>query len=357
MMRRGIANLPLHTGRAPYWLFRRMVALSREIIRAIVYEFGPQEVLRRLSDPFWFQALGCVLGFDWHSSGVTTTVCGAIKEGIKGMERDLGLYMAGGKGKTSRATPSELIRIGDKISMDTEPLIEISRITAKVDNSALQDGYTIYHHVIIFTTDGTWTVVQQGMNEATGYARRYHWYGPHVKDFVCEPHEAICSDGKGKVLNMVAKESEKAREITTLLSHEKPEKLIGEIKKLKTLDLPLRHHILLEDINPDRLKLIFEKTYEQMPANFRELLGMEGVGPKTIRALALISELVYHIPVSLKDPARYSFAHGGKDRHPYPVDRITYDRSIEILEKALNMAKIGYTEKIKAFKRLSNLYK
>ena len=352
--RTGITNLPLHGGKAPAWLFGRMTRLAREITIAIVSEFGPHEMLQRLSDPFWFQAFGCVLGFDWHSSGVTTTVCGALKEGIKdSLQTELGLFIAGGKGRTSRKTPSEIEGLGDKLKVSPDSLVYASRMSAKVDNTALQDGYQLYHHSFFFTADGSWTVVQQGMNEVNSYARRYHWLGELVTDFVCEPHNAICSEGKGQVLNFVATESQPARRtITEIATEDKPEKLVDQLKKLQTLDLPGRHHLELRDIHPDRLMKIFLHTYEQQPQNFENLLGLEGLGPKTLRALSLISELVYDVPVSLRDPARYSFAHGGKDGHPYPVDRNTYDRSIELLHEALKKAKLGDTDKIAAFKRL-----
>ena len=353
--RTGIANLPLHYGKAPPWLFQRMTRLAREITIAITVEFGPHEMLRRLSDPFWFQALGCVLGYDWHSSGVTTTVCGALKEGVKGLENDLGLFIAGGKGKTSRKTPAEIESFGHLLQLDSSQLVYASRMAAKVDNSALQDGYQLYHHTFIFTADGSWSIIQQGMNENNRYARRYHWQGDEVSNFVCEPHSAICSQGKGETLNLVASESEVARDTIAQISiEEKPEKTISQLKRLKTLDLPSRHHLNLQDIHPDRLSKIFLKTYERQPENFEVLLGMEGVGPKTIRALSLISELVYEVPVSLRDPARYTFAHGGKDGYPYPVDRKNYDKSIEILHHALDRAKVDDTEKIAAFRRLKS---
>jgi hypothetical protein len=351
--RTGITNLPLHGGKAPAWLFQRMTKLAREITIAIVTEFGPKEMLLRLSDPFWFQALGCVLGFDWHSSGVTTTVCGALKEGTKGLQSELGLFIAGGKGGTSRKTPSEIESVGDNLKTDAASLVYASRMAAKVDSSALQDGYQLYHHNFFFTKDGSWAVVQQGMNEVNRYARRYHWLGERVTDFVCEPHAAICSQGRGTVLNLVAAESTPARgTITQIATEDKPEKLIQQLKKLQTLELPPRHHLEIQDIHPDRLAKIFLHTYEQQPENFEKLLGLEGVGPKTLRALSLLSELIYDVPVSLRDPARYSFAHGGKDGHPYPVDRKTYDGSIEMLHQALQKARLGDTEKIAAFKRL-----
>lgn len=354
-MRTGIANLPLHSGKAPRWLFERMTRLAREITIIIVQEFGPEEILKRFSDPYWFQAFGCALGFDWHSSGVTTTVCGAVKEGIKGIERDLGFFAAGGKGGASRKTPSEIDGCGDYLSINPSGLIYASRMSAKVDSAALQDGYQLYHHVLFFTKKGQWAVVQQGMNEVNRYARRYHWLGQAVKDFVCEPHSAVCCDSKGAVLNMIDAESDKARIISTQLSHEKPETLVKEIQRLQMLDMPSRHHTSIKDINPDRLYKIFLSTYERQPEDFEKLLGMEGIGPKTIRALSLLSELVYGASVSHQDPVRYSFAHGGKDGYPYPVDKETYDKSIDFLRKAVNQAKVGVTEKIKAFKRLDNM--
>jgi hypothetical protein len=351
--RTGTANLPLHYGKAPRWLFDRMTKLAREITIAITVEFGPEEMLRRLSDPFWFQAFGCVLGYDWHSSGVTTTVCGALKEGIKGLETDLGLFVAGGKGRTSRKTPSEIESVGHLLKADASSLVYASRMSAKVDNSALQDGYQLYHHVFIFTKGGSWSVVQQGMNESNRYARRYHWLGENLTNFVCEPHSAICTQARGEALNLVASESEAARlTIPQIAMKEKPEKLVDELKRLKTLDLPARHNLDLNDIHPDRLYKTLLITYEQQPPNFERLLGLEGVGPKTLRALSLISELIYDVPVSLRDPARYSFAHGGKDGYPYPVDRENYDKSIDILHRALEKAKLGENEKLAAFKRL-----
>lgn len=354
-MRTGIANLPLHYGKAPAWLFERMRDLSREITLVLIEEFGPEEMLRRLSDPFWFQAFGAVLGFDWHSSGLTTTVCGALKEGLRGLERELGLFVAGGKGRTSRRTPGEIEEAGDLLAIDAQNLVYASKMAAKVDSAALQDGYQIYHHCFIFTTKGFWSVVQQGMNETNRYARRYHWLSDDLKSFVCEPHSAICCDRRGVTLNMVAEESDPARSVTTELSKEKPEKLILEIKRLQNLHLPHRHEVLVQDLNPDRLKRVLLKTYERQPQNFEQLLGMEGVGPKTIRSLSLISELVYGVKPSFRDPARYSFAHGGKDGYPYPVDRENYDRSIEILRKAISTARIGNREKLDAFKRLAHL--
>jgi hypothetical protein len=354
--RTGIANLPLHYGKAPRWLFDRMVKLAREITIAIVADYGPEEMLRRMAHPYWFQAFGCILGFDWHSSGVTTTLCGALKEGIKGMERDLGLFVAGGKGKTSRKTPAEITGWGELISLDPAPLVYSSRMSAKVDSSAVQDGYQLYHHNFLFTSGGSWAVIQQGMNEVKRYARRYHWLGETVSDFVNEPHTAILSETRGQALNLTAGESDPARTtITGIATGEKPEKVLAELRRLKTLSLPARHQIVTDDLHPDSLSRIILSTYERQPENFEQLLGLSGVGAKTIRALSLISELVYGIAPSYRDPVRYSFAHGGKDGIPYPVDRKTYDRSIELLTRAINKTKISPDEKKETFHRLDRL--
>ncbi len=353
---RGIATLPLHYGKAPGWLFERMTKLSREILIALVTEFGTEEVLKKLSDPFWFQALGCVLGFDWHSSGLTTTVTGALKEALKGIEKELGIFIAGGKGGTSRKTPEEIKIFSENISLNPEPLIYASRMSAKVDNTAVQDGYQLYHHVFLFTSEGKWAVIQQGMNLKDRTARRYHWFGSDVESFVVEPHKAVCCDIKVETLNMVAKESDKARDISTEIACEKPEKIVKEITKAIELNLPSRHEISFMDINPEKIYKTLINTYERQPENFEELLGIKGIGPKTIRALALVSELLYGAPPSYRDPARFSFAHGGKDGTPYPVDRKTYDRTIEVLRMAINSSRLGNRERLDALRRLSMFY-
>ncbi len=354
--RTGIANLPLHYGKVPPWLFDRMVKLAREITIAIVADFGAEEMLRRLSHPYWFQAFGCILGYDWHSSGVTTTLCGALKEGLKGLETDLGLFVAGGKGKTSRRTPSEIEGWGDTISLNPAPLVYASRMSAKVDSSGIQDGYQLYHHAFLFTKSGSWAVIQQGMNEATRYARRYHWLGETVADFVNEPHSAILSQARGQALNLVASESDTARTtIADIATNQKPQDILADLKKLKTLNLPKRHYLSTDDLHPDSLSKILVSTYDRQPEDFEQLLGLKGVGPKTIRALSLISELVYGVAPSYRDPARYSFAHGGKDGIPYPVDRKTYDQSIELLSKAIHKTRLGIREKNEAMKRLNRV--
>jgi len=351
-MRTGIAHLPLHYGKAPPWLFQRMKSLAKEITLFVIDVYGVEEMLFRLSDPFWFQAFGCVLGFDWHSSGVTTTVCGALKEGIKGVEHEIGFYIAGGKGKMSRKTPQAIEEICDQRAIDGTPLIYASRISAKVDSAAVQDGYQIYHHSFFFTNKGSWAVVQQGMNEETRYARRYHWLSQGIKDFVCEPHWAVCCDQRDGGLNLVAQESEKNRQAITEVSHEKPEFLIAEGKRATELYLPREHPIPMEEICLERLEKIFIQIYDQPPKDFEQLIGMRGVGPKSLRALSLISELIYGVKPSFRDPARFSFAHGGKDGHPYPVDRKAYDQTIEALKYAIEKAKVGDQEKMEAIRRL-----
>jgi hypothetical protein len=329
-----------------------MRSLSKEITLFIIDLYGAEELLLRLSDPFWFQAFGCVLGFDWHSSGVTTTVCGAMKEGLKGMEKELGFFVAGGKGKVSRKTPLEIQEICDQRSVNGTSLIYASRMSAKVDSAAVQDGYQIYHHSFFFTENGSWAVVQQGMNERSRYARRYHWFSKGLNDFVCEPHWAVCCDERKEGLNLVALESEKARQAITELSHEKPEFIMREGKKAATLYLPRDHPVPMEEIRLERLEKTFVQIYDASPDNFEGLLRIQGVGPKTLRALALISELIHGARASFKDPTRFSFAHGGKDGHPYPVDRNVYDRTIEILRTAIEKARIGDRDKVEGIRRL-----
>lgn len=356
-MRTGVINLPLHYGKAPSWLFNRMKRLSKEIIIFIIDNYGTEELLFRLSNPYWFQAFGCVLGFDWHSSGLTTTVCGAIKEGIKGIEKELGFFVAGGKGKASRKTPIEIEEICNKTSINGNSLIYASKISAKVDSAALQDGYQLYHHSIFFDREGLWAIIQQGMNEETRFARRYHWFSRGLKDFVCEPHWAVCCDEIKEALNLVALESESTRKAITESSHEKPIFLIDQIKKLKGIFLSKDHSIPMEEIRLERLDKVFNQIYESQPENFEKLLGIKGVGPKTIRSLSLISELIFGTKPSFKDPTKFSFTHGGKDGHPYPVDKKLYDQNIEILKDAIDKVKLGDRDKMEAIRRLKVLSK
>ncbi len=334
-VRSGTANLPLHSGHAPRWLFERMVRLSAEIATWIVVEQGTDELFRRLSDPVWFQAFGAVIGMDWHSSGVTTVICGALKQGLHDRQRELGLVVAGGKGRTSRQTPAELTAAGEWLGLDPAPFVHASRLAAKVDNNALQDGYQIYHHVFLLDRAGNWGVVQQGMHDSNGYARRYHWFSADVRSFVDEPHTAIAAENTGAVWNLVAHDSAAARDMTADLARAEPERVVAEVTKLRELTLPAHHDVQGADVDPKRLRRILLKTYERQPEDFATLLGMEGVGARTLRALSLVGELVYGAPVSIEDPARFAFAHGGKDRHPYPVDRATYDQTITTLQTQL----------------------
>ncbi len=344
----------LHVGAVPRWLFERMVRLARAVVCALVEDAGPEGVLRRLCDPFWFQAFGCVLGFDWHSSGLTTTVCAALKEGLRGLEADVGILVAGGKGVASRRTPEELRAYGDRTGLDADRLVYASRLSAKVDNHAVQDGYQLYHHTFFATRNGAWAVVQQGMREQDRTARRYHWLGEQVRDFVCEPHAAVCADRTVPTLNLVARESEQARRAMTELSRERPEGLAAALEA--ALALPARHHLTPEDLDPQRLERALLRTYEAQAASFEALLGLPGVGAKTLRALALLSELLAGAPPSWRDPARFAFAHGGKDGHPYPVDRATYDRTVAILEDAVRRARLGRRDQLEALHRLHRAF-
>ncbi len=333
-----------------------MSLLAPEIAEAIVLAHGRPEFLKRLSDPYWFQAFGCVLGFDWHSSGVTTTVCGALKEGLAKRGGELGIFVAGGKGKVSRRTPFELMDFGNRTGVDGARLAYNSRMAAKVDSAAIQDGFGIYHHSFFVTNDGEWAVVQQGMRDNDGTARRYHWLGSEVSDFVNEPHTAIASEESGqRVLNMVATESSPARTASTEFARQEPRVFDKEIARVITMELPKRHWVdIKQDINPAHLRKVMLSTYEANPQSYEQLLAVPGVGPKSVRALALVAEVVYGSPASMRDPARYSFAHGGKDGHPYPVNRAVYDQSVQWLHDAVAKARIGHSERLKALRRLAD---
>jgi hypothetical protein len=338
-----------------------MARLARAMVVHIVEEAGPSELLRRLSDPHWFQAFGCVLGFDWHSSGVTTTVCAALKRGLSGAERELGLYVCGGKGGRGRLTPREIASHCERISLDADALAYASRMSAKVDSAAVQDGHEVYHHCFVFTGRGDWAVVQQGMNAESRTARRYHWLGEAHGDFVVEPHTAVCAERREEILNLVARESAGARTRSAELARTSPEEWLDEARRLlesadgPTLSLPRRHFILPEDYASARLKRALVSTYEKSPGDFESLLGARGVGAKTLRALALASELIYGERASARDPARFSLAHGGKDGFPFPVDREAYDVTIAALGETASRAKLAWTEKRDALRRLARL--
>lgn len=366
----GTAHLPLHGGRAPWWLFKRMVKLSGNITEALVYEYGASEFLRRISDPHWFQALSCVLGFDWHSSGTTTTTCGALKSSLN--PEDHGILVAGGKGRASRRTPEEIEAAGELFSLSTssiEDLVHYSRMVAKVDNTCIQDGYQLYHHVFFLTEGGEWAVVQQGMNQEYSYARRYHWLSSQVEDLVENPHQGICCDSREEeALDMTAPESKEARQISVELVQDNPEHLKKYFQRKPRLEvsqsslhdycpelnLPAHHPVLNTDLT-DRDLEVLKRAWEIQPSNYEELLGLEGMGPKKIRALALISDLVYGSQPSWEDPVKYTFTHGGKDGFPYPVDREVYDHSISTLQDALEQARLDKKDRYQALKRLEGL--
>ncbi len=356
-MHTGTANLPLHGGKAPRWLFSRMVRMSGAISEIIVEQYGHDEFLRRIADPYWFQSFSCAIGFDWHSSGTTTVTMGALKEALNTME--LGLKVAGGKGRASRKTPYELRAIADSFDADAEGLIKASRMSAKVDSAALQDSHQIYHHTMLVSEDGKWAVVQQGLMEEKGYARRYHWLHG-VRSFSEEPRTAMHGVDVGEALDMSARDSSEARKITLDLVNDGPEHIMNEIsavspqRTLFNYDEPVkraRHLSMPKRIDWKALKI----AYEFQPRNYDELLGTKGIGPATVKALALVSELIYGSELSWKDPVKYSFAVGGKDGVPYPVNRKAMDEATEFMEDALSLAKIGEMDRMGAMRRLKSI--
>lgn len=365
MAKTGHANLPLHPGRAPRWLFKRMVKLSKGIIEVLSYEYGKEEFLRRISDPFWFQAFSCVLGFDWHSSGTTTVTCGALKEAIN--PEEYGLAIAGGKGKASRGTPQDLEDIGEIFNFSTDKIENLkysSRLAAKVDNSAIQDHHQLYHHVFLLSEGGSWTVIQQGMNSENNYARRYHWLSENLKGFLQDPHDAIIGEKNfDSVLNMSSKESKSNRDTCVDLVNDNPQHLkrdwarLNKPKAQKTLDdwnsgeetvFPVENLDMPRVINWKKLK----QGYEFQPKNYEKLLSIKGVGPSTVRALALISDLLYGDKPSWEDPVKYSFTVGGKDGVPFPVDKKVMDETTDVIKSGVEEAKIGKKEKLRALQRL-----
>lgn len=352
MKRSGSADLPLHYGYVPKWLAERMARLGLAITEAIITEYGKHEVLRRLSDPFWFQSLGAVMGMDWHSSGITTSVMGALKKSVNPHSRELGIYICGGKGRHSRATPAELFSVGDRTGLDGNYLARCSRLSAKVDNTAIQDGFQLYMHSFIVSDEGQWTVVQQGMQPGGTMARRYHWHSSALKSFVEEPHTAICGVNQGNILNLTAHEAENTRKSILLFSSEKPSLILSEAQKLV---MPSHHEVQARDVDLKRLGSILWLAHEKQPADFEELLLLEGLGPRTLQSLTLVSEVIYGTPSRFKDPARFSFAHGGKDGHPFPVPLKIYDETIATLQTAVHKARIGNTEKQQAIKKLSEI--
>ena len=352
MKRSGSADLPLHYGSVPRWLAERMAKLGFAITESIITEYGREEILRRLSDPFWFQSFGAVMGMDWHSSGITTSVMGALKRAVNPHSKELGIYICGGKGKFSKQTPDELLRIADATGLDGNEFVRCSKLSAKVDNTAIQDGFQLYMHNFILSNTGEWTVVQQGMKAEDRTARRYHWHSENIRSFVEEPHTGICGINLGNILNLTAAEALPSREGILLISQENPGKILDTFQHLK---MPSHHEVHAEDVNLKRLGTTLWLAHENHPENFEELLLLKGVGPRTIQSLALVSEVIHGSPTRFKDPARFSFAHGGKDGHPFPVPTKVYDETISILEKAVEKAKLGINDKNTAIKKLHEI--
>jgi len=349
MKRSGIADLPLHGGRVPFWLSERMTRLGTAVTESILLRYGHSELLSRLSDPFWFQALGCVMGMDWHSSGITTAVLGALKRGLNPRAHELGIYVCGGRGRHSRKTPDELRAIAERIGLNGEALVRNSRLTARVDNNAIADGFQLYLHSFILSGAGEWAVVQQGMNGAGGLARRYHWHSPSVRDFTCRPHTGIVGEHQGTIMNLVDGQARPAQEALLAIAHQRPEWVLREVR---TLWAPGHHDVRAENVDLRRLGAVLAAAYERDLRDFASLLLMEKLGPRTLQSLALIAEVVHGTPTRFSDPARFSFALGGKDRHPFPVPLKTYDESIAVLRTALDAARMGAPEKLDGFARL-----
>lgn len=403
----GHADLPLHYGTVPRWLADRMMVLGTLIVESLIQNYGKKEVLRRLSDPLWFQSLGSVMGMDWHSSGITTSVMYALKRGINPRAKEFGLYICGGRGKYSRRTPEELIALANSSGLDGDDLVRSSRLCAKVDNTAVQDGFQLYQHNFILSSEGDWAVVQQGMNENSKTARRYHWCSANIKSFVEEPHTAVTGENQGEILNLAAKEASGTRGAIMDFTKETPDRVIHEIKKIAEPDssfsvgyggssksvakktdsaqgllfpefadsslpekikieineneiihserniiLPQHHEVRQEDVDLKRLGALLATAYESQPQDFESLLLTPGLGPRTLQSLTLVSEVIHGTPSRFSDPARFSFAHGGKDGHPFPVPLKVYDESIRVLRDSIEKSRLGYNDKSECLRRL-----
>jgi hypothetical protein len=352
MKRSGTADLPLHGGRVPPWLAERMTELGTAIAEQIVMNYGPSEFLSRLSDPFWFQAYGCVMGMDWHSSGITTSVLGALKRGINPRFSDFGFAVCGGRGRHSIRTPDELRAFSLKTGLDGDALARTSRLTARVDNNAVADGFQLYLHSFVISKSGEWAVVQQGMNPHHHSARRYHWHSATVRDFVSDPHTAIIGKPQGEILNLVDARATKAQGALLAIAHEPAASTLNEARKLT---MPSHHEVRAKDVDLKRLGAVLAVAHEQDLRDFASFLLVEGLGPRTLQSLALIAEVVHGAPSRFSDPARFSFAHGGKDGHPFPVPLKTYDESLAILRRSLQTARLGDTRRMEGFRRLDHL--
>ncbi|MBR2106072.1 MAG: DUF763 domain-containing protein [Treponema sp.] len=408
----GFADLPLHTGTVPRWLADRMMVMGTLITESIIQNFGIDEVLTRLSDPLWFQSFGAVMGMDWHSSGITTSVMYALKRGLNPRAKDLGIYVCGGRGKYSRQTPDELLQIADKTGLNGDEFVKNSKLVAKVDNNAVQDGFQLYQHNFILTKTGKWAVVQQGMNVNQKQARRYHWCSSSLRSFIEEPHNAVVGDNKGQILNLTDKNAKTSRDSILSMSLENPEKIMKEIIQIgkpasqmilfqdgkvsssqntknnknttapsvqlslfpefpdtqisaqntnqvfefqncgRSIIMPAHHEVLAQDVDLKRLGGVLATAYQAQPQDFESLMLTPGLGPRTLQSLTLVSEVIYGTPSRFNDPARYSFAHGGKDGHPFPVPLKIYDESIRILRESIEKSKLGYKEKSECLQRL-----
>jgi len=349
MKRSGLADLPLHPGKVPAWLYERMTNMARAITEAIIADYGNEEVLRKISDPHWFQAFGSVLGMDWHSSGITTSVMAALKHAINPISDELGLYVCGGRGSYSRRTPFELLEYSGSKGLNGESLVRCSRLSAKIDNTAIQDGFQIYLHSFIVTDSGRWSVVQQGMNGPAGMARRYHWHSPNLESFVEDPHTSVVGENMGQILNLTDKRAAETRQGILQLTHESPNKMIDEIRLMV---LPTHHDVTYRDVDLKRLGAVLAIAYEREFQEFEELLLLEGLGPKTLRSLTLVSEVIHGTPSRFSDPARFSFAQGGKDGKPFPVQTSVYDDTYQYLRHAIDRAKLGIYDRKRAVKGL-----
>src|SRR2546425_6831483 len=381
MKRSGVADLPLHGGHVPHWLAERMTRLGTAITETIVHDYGASAFLSRLSDPFWFQAFGSVMGMDWHSSGITTSVMGALKRGLASRADELGIYICGGRGRFSRNTPQELRMISERRGFDGEALVRTSRLTARIDNNAIADGFQIYLHSFVVTANGEWAVVQQGLNDRSGMARRYHWHSAAVRDFVTEPHTGIVGEPQGTIMNLVDAEATAAQKAMLEIAHEQPEKTLREAAIIagsedtlsasgtrvapvndeqnppnnftRHLRMPAHHEVRSTNVDLKRLGAVLAVAYERDLHDFAELLLLEKLGPRTLQSLALVAEVVHGAPSRFDDPARFSFAHGGKDGHPFKVPLKTYDASLDFLRNSLDRAKVGDREKVDGFRRLN----
>jgi hypothetical protein len=364
--RTGSADLPLHGGQVPQWLAARMARLGRVVVEAIVHHYGCDEFLRRLAHPFWFQAFGAVMGMDWHSSGITTSVIGALKRGLGPVERELGIHICGGRGRHSRNTPAELIAVGERVGLDGDRLARTSRLVAKVDSAAVQDGFDLYLHSFVVTDDGAWTIVQQGMNVERRQARRYHWLSEGLRSFVDQPHVAIEGPNQGEIVNLTDRRAAAARACEVELVHGDPERVLTALHRLRDsadgaissvgtpplLRMPARHDVRLSNVLLRRLRATLAVAADCGPQDFAELLLVPGVGARTIFALAMVSEVVHGAPCRFSDPARFSLAHGGKDGHPFPVPLKVYDETIRVMRNAVDRARLGREDKLVAIRRL-----